>query len=123
MTQIKMKPLHKYNKQENYPISLLVLTAFRYLGRGWTLDDLHENTAISRETIRQFFLKFIEFGSTALFNLYVNTPESIQALRDCENEYSRAGFPGCIGLADASHIIIEKCSYKSWCCLTPNRHL
>ena len=46
---------HKYNKQENYPISLLVLTALRYMGRGWTLDNLQENTAVSRETIRFFF--------------------------------------------------------------------
>jgi len=103
---------HKYNKQENYPISLLVLTALRYMGRGWTLDDLQENTAVSRETIRIFFLKFIEFGSTSLYNKFVNAPNNLEALRDCEHEYSMAGFAGCIGSTDASHIIHEKCSYR-----------
>lgn len=89
-----------------------MLTALRYLGRGWTFDNLQENTAIIRETICQFFLKFIEFGSTTLFNKYINTPDTIEALQDCEYEYSMAGFPGCIGSTDASHIVIEKCSYR-----------
>jgi len=26
-----------------------------YLGRGWTFDDIEENTGISQETHRQFF--------------------------------------------------------------------
>ena len=33
------------------PISLLLLCALRYLGRGWTFDNLSENTAISEEVI------------------------------------------------------------------------
>jgi len=44
---------------EAAPIVLLVLCALRYLGRGWTFDDLTENTAISEEVIRVFFHQFI----------------------------------------------------------------
>jgi hypothetical protein len=29
------------------PINLLVLVSLRYLARGWTFDDLEENTSIS----------------------------------------------------------------------------
>ena len=41
--------------KESLPIELLVLGALRYLGRGWTFDDLEEATAISEEVHRVFF--------------------------------------------------------------------
>ena len=41
------------------PLSLLILGALRYLGRGWTFADLEENTAISIETHRTFFHEFV----------------------------------------------------------------
>jgi hypothetical protein len=40
---------------EVIPIELLCLTSLRYLGRGWTFDDLAEATCISEETCRKFF--------------------------------------------------------------------
>ena len=57
--------------RESSPIELLILGAMRYLGRGWTFDDLEEATAISQDVHRVFFHKFIEFGSTTLYNRYV----------------------------------------------------
>jgi hypothetical protein len=48
----------------------MVLGAFRYLGRGWTFDDIEENTGISQETHRQFFHAFIEVRSTILYKKY-----------------------------------------------------
>ena len=54
-------------KKEATPLSLLVLCSLRYLGRGWTFDDLSENTAISIEVIRPFFHSFICYGSTVLY--------------------------------------------------------
>ena len=45
------------------PIELLLLGALRYLGRGWTFDDLEESTSISEETHRVFFHSFIKWGS------------------------------------------------------------
>ena len=72
---------HKYNHQESHPISLLVLTSLRYLGRGWTLDDLQESTAISKETIRAFLLQFIEFCSTVLYNEHVGSLDTSENSR------------------------------------------
>ena len=41
------------------PLSLLLLGALRYLGRGWTFfDDIEVATAIGRETHRNFFHLF-----------------------------------------------------------------
>ena len=103
--------VHYYNGSTTIPMGLLVLCTLRYLGRGWTLDDLQENTAISRETVRNFIHKFIAFGANDLFNKYVNCPVNLNELNDCAREYSLAGFPGCIGSCDASHITIENCEY------------
>jgi len=61
-------------KKQASPIQLLLLGSLRYLGRGWTFDDLEEATAIHEETHRQFFHVFIEWGSTWLYEKYVSEP-------------------------------------------------
>ena len=103
---------HKYNKQKVLPMKLLVLCALRYLGRSWTFDDLEEATAINYETNRRFLHQFIEFGSTSLYNKYVLNPINYEELKDNEHEFLMAGFPGCIGSTDATHVIMEVCSYR-----------
>ena len=55
--------------QKATPIELLVLGALRYLGRGWTFNDIEECTAVSQEVHRVFFGKFIEFSS----NTYIKS--------------------------------------------------
>jgi len=52
----------------------LELGSLHYLGRGWTFDDVEENTAISKEVQRTFFHRFVKFGSTVLYEKYVLTP-------------------------------------------------
>jgi hypothetical protein len=56
------------------PIELLLLGSLRYLGRGWTFDDIEEATCISREVHRTFFRVFISWGSTFLFEKYFIAP-------------------------------------------------
>ena len=104
--------VHKDNKRPTTPLALLILCALRYLGRGWTLDDLEEATAISRETIRKFIHIFLKFGSETLYNKYVVSPTDSDDLASCEKEYSMAGFPVCIRSTDASCIIMEFCPYR-----------
>jgi hypothetical protein len=90
------------------PMELLVLGSLRYLGRGWTFDDLEESTFISRDVHRVFFHSFVKFGAEHLYAKFVVPPSTIQELRECESEYRKAGFPGCIGSTDATHITLEK---------------
>jgi len=94
------------------PINLLVLCALHYLGRGWTFDDLAESTAISEEVIHIFFHKFIEWGSTILFEKHVNAPLDLETARAQEHEFREAGLPGCVGSMDATHVALERCSYR-----------
>ena len=90
------------------PIELLLLGSLRYLGRGWTFDDLEEQTGISKENHRQFFHVFIKFGSTNLFQKYVKAPSLAIDAQTHGNEYNMAGLHGAIGSTDATHISIEK---------------
>lgn len=94
------------------PIELLLLGTLRYLGRGWTLDDLEEQTAISEETHRRFLHVYLFWGSTALYDKYVYLPATSEEARKCAEEYAMAGFPGCLGSGDATHIGMLRCFYK-----------
>lgn len=46
-------------RKRSSPLELLVLGALRYLGRGWTFDDLEESTAISAEVHRAFSMRYV----------------------------------------------------------------
>jgi hypothetical protein len=88
------------------PKELLLLGSLRYLGRGWAFDNLEESAFIARDVHRVFFHKFVEFGAMYLYPEFVVAPSTLQELRECESEYRRAGFPGCIGSTDATHITL-----------------
>jgi hypothetical protein len=89
-----------------------VLGSPRYLGRGWTFDNLlEENTGVDgEETFRIFFHKFIDFGSTAaLCNGFVVAPcESNQDAATHQHEFNEAGCHGAIGSTDAVHVNPER---------------
>ena len=104
---------HQWNKASSkVPIDLLILGSLRYLGRGWVFDDIEEATGINKETHRQFFHKFIIYGSTILYSKYVNYPKNSSEAQTHQKEYEVAGIHGAIGSMDACHVIIEKCSAR-----------
>jgi hypothetical protein len=90
------------------PLELLILGSFQYLGRGWTFDDLEEATAISGEVHRSFFHQFISIGRTVLYPRYVRAPVSADDCATHMVEFSLAGFNGCVGSSDATHISLKK---------------
>ena len=49
--------------KESSNVKLLLLGALRYLGRGFTLDDIEEATAISKEVNRQFLETFLKHNA------------------------------------------------------------
>ena len=111
MAQWGSYKVHRYNKKIGALIELLDLDTLRYLGRVWIIADLGEATVINYETLRLFLRKFIELGSTTLYNKYVIAPMTFEQLIDYAQEFMIAGLVGCIGLTDATHIVMEKFLY------------
>jgi hypothetical protein len=94
------------------PLDILVLGSLRYLGRGWTFDDIEESTSVSAETHRLFLHEFVKQCRERLYPKWVKAPETAEEIADSMAEFTEAGFPGCIGSTDATHIVMEKCSYR-----------
>jgi hypothetical protein len=81
-------------------------------------DDLEESTLISAEVHHNFLHQFLDIGSNVLYPIYVSIPLTQEELENHTREFALAGFHGCIGSTDATHVAIEKCSYRLW-----NNHL
>ena len=90
----------------------MVLGALRYLGRGWTFDDLEESTAVSKDVHRVFFHVFIGFGSTVLYERYVIAPMNFEEAKRHMVEFTEAGLPGNVASADCTHVTSEMCEYN-----------
>jgi hypothetical protein len=98
--------------EQSSPIELMILGSLRYLGCGWTFDDIEEATAISEETHRQFFHVFVTFGGEYLFKKWVIAPSTSSEVQNHAHEMNLAGMPGCPGSTDATHIIWHRCPYN-----------
>ena len=94
------------------PLSLLLLGSLRYLGRGWTFDDIEENTAISEEVHLVFFHEFIDYCSTILFDKHVIAPTNAEEATTHMMDYVKAGMPGCVSSTDATHIAMGCCPHQ-----------
>jgi hypothetical protein len=94
------------------PVELLLLASLRYLGCGWTFDDCEESTAIDNDVHMTFFHVFLEFGSTVLYKKWVLTAVNLPKAMLNMKEYSVAGFPGCVGSSDCTHIVTDQCEYN-----------
>lgn len=101
-------------------LSLLILGSFRYLARAFTFDDLEEATAISRENHRQFFQVFIKYGSTTFYEKHVTIPAKTACPSVFEELFKQAGFNGCIGSGDATHVGMLSCA--SWATIQHKGH-
>jgi DDE superfamily endonuclease len=90
------------------PIELMVLGSLRYLGRGLTFDDIAEYTCISGESHRVFFELFVLFGRKYLYPKFVVAPQTAEDAADHMIEMAQAGFNGCVGSMDATHVLNER---------------
>jgi hypothetical protein len=102
----------KKNNRMVSPVELLIHGTLHYLGHGWTFNNCEESTAIDQEVQHSFYRVFILFGSTVLYKQCVLTPINLTEAKSKMHEYSKAGFPGCIGLLNCTHIITDCCEYN-----------
>ena len=103
---------HDCYGSKSSPIELLVLGALRYLGRGLMFDDLEEYTGIHEETHRQFFHRFIEFGSTVLYYETVRMPTTAEEYKTSRKLYDVGGLTGAGFSTDATNVVMWRCSHN-----------
>ena len=87
------------------PLKLKLAAALRYLATGHDFDGLEEAFGMSGHTMRDFF--FDLFLPWMMDNLYAGLVQPPQTSTDLEavcKEYEYAGFPGCCGSIDGTHI-------------------
>jgi hypothetical protein len=85
-----------------------LLGCLRILGRGCYADDVREILGIGNETVNKMFKQFVEYYSIAYYNTYVYVPDGEEMDRVVE-DYTRMGFPGCVGSMDVTHIMWKQC--------------
>jgi hypothetical protein len=69
---------------------------------------------------RNFFCTFIEYGSTHLYKKYVLDPASENDLSTFEKVFALAGFNGCGGSTDGTHVGMLQC--PSWASVNHGGH-
>jgi hypothetical protein len=103
---------YRNNNKKVSPVELLVLESLCYLGRGRTFVDCEESTAIDKDVHGCFLNVFIRFGSTVPYQKWVLTPVNLPKAKLNMNEYTQAGFPGCIGSSNCTYIVTKHCQYN-----------
>ena len=101
---------------QSTPISLLFLTSLCFFGRGWTFDDLSENTSIKEETIRIFFHAFIDFGSTAC------TPCMCDHLQNAKRQASILQSTKWQAFRELLGVLMRLISCVNVCCIVCDKH-
>ena len=78
LDEVKIHPLFKRwmhkRVDTNVVLGFLLLGTLRYLGRGWTFDELGEATSMSMYVHRDFFHIFVKFGQEYLYTKHVKYP-------------------------------------------------
>ena len=71
-----------------------------------------ESTGVSEESHRLFCTAFVKACRANLYPKWVKRPKTDEEILDCRAEFTEAGFDGCIGSADVTHVNIEKCQAR-----------
>ena len=98
----------KSNKKVS-PIEHLLLGTLRYLGWGWTFNDIEVGRCIA-----VYFARVHDIWRNFCTRALYKCPQTTADLRNCESEYAVAGFPRCIGSTNATHIPLGKITASFW---------
>jgi hypothetical protein len=86
-----------------------ILCVLRVLGSGCEFAAVYEGSLLDEQTVRVFFLRFVEFFSRALYKTWVHPPSTQEQLQETMDIYRRLGLPGAIGSTDCFHLFWDRC--------------
>jgi hypothetical protein len=91
--------------QQPRPIELHTLGALRCVGRGWAFGDLEQATKTPLSQRQRFLADFLEIGSAVWRDEWARRPSTAEEANKHCHEFTMAGFPGCLGPADATRVV------------------
>jgi hypothetical protein len=89
-------------------IEFKVLGCLRILGRNTVGDDVVEHLRIGGKTVNTMFHTFLHQYADNYYAKYVYVPEGPEMDQVVE-DYTRMGFPGCVGSMDVTHVYWNQC--------------
>ena len=90
--------------REATPLDILLLGYLAFIGGTTGFELMAVATNVSAQVHRQFFAEFSAWGSVHLFAMFVFLPKTQKQFEECMQGYNLAGFPGCFGSIDATHV-------------------
>lgn len=99
------------------PLNLMILAYLAVLGATVTYPHLYTLTHLGAQTHRKFFAKFSKFGREKLYPRFVTVPSTAAEFQEVMRDFTKAGFPGCVGAVDCTHVRLWNCSTSQ-----TNRH-
>ena len=89
-------------------VEFKLLRCLRILGRNHVGDDVVEHLKIGGKTVNKMFKTFLRAYADKYYSKYVYVPEG-EEMDAVVQDYTRMGFPGCVGSMDVTHVFWHKC--------------
>jgi hypothetical protein len=93
-------------------LEIMILSYLALIGDTIKFSQMDNVTHLKSATHRRFFRRFSQFGRLKLYPRFVTLPETSEDLMRTMEPFKRAGFPGCVGATDATHISLLACPAK-----------
>ena len=89
-------------------VEFKLLGCLRILGRNHVGDDVVEHLKIGGKTVNTMFKTFLKLYADMYYHKYVYVPEG-EEMDKVVDDYTRMGFPGCVGSMDVTHVLWHQC--------------
>ena len=87
--------------RKSVPLRVKLAASIRYMALGCTWDAIEEIFHVSKPVLHEWFYnKFLPWIITKMYDEFVFFPQTVDEIREAEEPFSRAGFPGAISQTD-----------------------
>jgi len=102
--EMKLDPFMR-ERETAAPLKVKLIAALRFLALGSQWDGMEDAVDVSARTCRSWFQnKFIPWMMKNKYDAYVTPPTTSEEVAALMAPWTEAGFPGCIGCVDGTHL-------------------
>jgi hypothetical protein len=100
---------HKRKGHKPFPLAIKVLACLRQLALGSVVVGVQDASCINRETLDQFFHRWVKWFVTQYYDKWVSIPSTAEELHGVQRVFQGVGLPGCCSSMDGVHLAWDKC--------------